>query len=418
MSDVSVLVAAVLLPAAIGLCFGCWAIRRRRLDRWLGPYIRRSRRRHPPDPGQPVHLLLCVADHFEPHNGGVSDATARDRVGRWVSDYPRLFGGFRDSDGRPPRHTFFYPLEQYDAGEVDSLAGLCRQGFGEVEVHLHHDRDTADNLRTTLTAYKELLAARHGLLARDRATGDLAYAFVHGDWALGNSRPDGRCCGVDNELEVLRQTGCYADATMPSAPDVTQTSKINSVYYARAREGHRDGPDVGAGPPPADGLMLIQGPLLLDWRRRKWGVCPRIENGCLQSTQPPDVRRLPVWLRARVQVPQRPDWFFVKLHTHGASADGLPVLLGESAVRFHANLARYAREHPGFKYHYVTVREMYNLAKAAESGWNGSIESARDFALDWVGESVRSPALRQENVEPVAELAQVGQVDRAVVVRV
>ena len=47
---------------------------------------------------------------------------------------------------------------------------------------------------------------------------EVGYAFIHGNWSLCNSRPDGRYCGVNNELDVLRETGCYADFTLPSAP--------------------------------------------------------------------------------------------------------------------------------------------------------------------------------------------------------
>ena len=135
----------------------------------------------------PVHLLLCIADHYEPQIGGVSAAHARARVERWVRDFPRQFGAFRDSDGRPPRHTFFYPIETYDPEHLDALAALCRAGFGEVEIHLHHDNDTAEHLRNTLLTAKQILAERHGLLARDRTTGELAYGFIHGNWALDNA---------------------------------------------------------------------------------------------------------------------------------------------------------------------------------------------------------------------------------------
>src|SRR5258707_498316 len=58
------------------------------------------------------------------------------------------------------------------------------------------------------------------------------YAFIHGNWALDNSRPDGRWCGINNELDVLRETGCFADFTLPSAPSPCQTSTINRIYYA------------------------------------------------------------------------------------------------------------------------------------------------------------------------------------------
>ena len=54
----------------------------------------------------------------ELRHGGVSSEVARARLQRWVEEYPRLFGQMCDSDGRPPRHTFFYPVEQYDPEEL------------------------------------------------------------------------------------------------------------------------------------------------------------------------------------------------------------------------------------------------------------------------------------------------------------
>ena len=176
--------------------------------------------------------LLCIADHYEPMRNGASPEMGRRRVNAWLRRYPRLFSGFRDSDGRAPRHTFFYPIEEYDPECLDSLAALCRAGYGEVEIHLHHDRDHAENLRQSLTEFKELLSIRHGLLARDRKTGEVAFGFIHGNWCSDNSGCNGRWCGVNNELDVLRETGCYADFTFPSYPSQTQPRTINSIYYA------------------------------------------------------------------------------------------------------------------------------------------------------------------------------------------
>jgi hypothetical protein len=129
--------------------------------------------------------------------------------------------------------------------------------------------------------------------------------------------------------------------------------------------------------------MLIQGPLVLDWRRRKWGVFPRVENGCLQGNQAPGRDRIDLWLKARVRVPKRPDWFFVKLHTHGAPESNQRVLLGPPMTDFHRELARRAGADPAFHFHYVTAREMYNLARAAEAGWQGTVDGARDYELVW-----------------------------------
>lgn len=357
--------------------------------RWLLSYALQARHRRPPRPGEHVHVLFCIGDHYEPRLHSATKSVANRRVNTWMNEYPRLCIRFRDSDGRFPRHSFFFPQEEYDPGHLDALTDLCRAGYGEVEIHLHHDRDTAEGLRTKLLDFKDLLAGRHGLLARDRRTGQIRYGFIHGDWALNNSFPGGHWCGVNNELEVLRQTGCYADFTLPSAPSPAQTRTINRIYYACSRSdqprGHETGTLIGQAEQPPGSLMLIPGPLLLNWHQRKWGLVPRIENGCLQGNQPPTEQRLDRWLAARIQVPNRPDWYFVKLYTHGASEKNMPVLLGEPMARFHEALAQRAARDPAFHYHYVTAREMYNLARAAEAGWTGSVEQARDFELVWNG---------------------------------
>ncbi len=386
--------AAAVGAGGVALAGGA-AVRRKGLHRWLLPYLLSARRRRGPRPGDPVHLLLCVCDHYEPKRGGVPAAKAEARVRQWVDEYPKLFGDFRDSDGRPPRHTFFYPAEEYEPAYLDLLAGLCRRGYGEVEIHLHHDNDTAENLRQTLLAFKRTLAGRHGLLGRDRPTGEVVYGFIHGNWALDNARSDGRWCGVNNELDVLRETGCYADFTLPSAPSETQTRKVNSIYWAvddPARpKSHDTGTDLGAAAPPTNGLLMIQGPLLLDWGRRKWGAFPGIENANLQKSQPPDGRRLRLWLRAGVRVAARPDWYFVKLHTHGVNEPNQEVLLGEPMVRFHRLLRETADRDPGFRFHYVTAREMANLALAAASAPGLSVAEARDWRYAPPGDPTTQP---------------------------
>lgn len=362
-----------------------WQVRQRHLHRWLGPYLATWRRRRHVRPNQDVHLLLCIADHFEPKAFKADMETGRRRVETWVRNYPQLVGRFQDSDNRPPRHTFFFPAEEYAPEYLDALSELCRAGFGEVEIHLHHHNDTAQGFRDTLVLFRDQLIHRHGLLSRERHTGAPAYGFIHGNWALCNSRPDGSWCGVDHELTILRETGCFADFTYPSAPDPTQPPIFNSIYYASDRPGQQRSHEVGwpAGSShPEDALLMIQGPLALDWRQRKWGLLPRLENACLQASQPPSLARVDAWLRARVQVPQRPDWFFVKLHAHGAPEDAHATLLGEPMVQFHEALAQRARENPRFHFHYVTAREMANLVKAAEAGFQGPVAEALDY--QWV----------------------------------
>ena len=221
-------------------------------------------------------------------------------------------------------------------------------------------------------------------------TGEIVYGFIHGNWALCNSRPDGRWCGVNDELTVLRQTGCYADFTMPSAPGPTQTLTTNRIYYARddpnRPRSHDTGLPVGMGHTVTGALLLVQGPLILNWHNRKWGILPRLESGCIQGSQPPDTRRVDLWLRARVQVASRPDWYFVKLHTHGANEANMEALLGAARWR-EASQHRFLRsvEHParlgrtavgrGIKHHLQPSR-----ASPVERGYRRG-DAARDRAV-------------------------------------
>ena len=266
-------------------------------------------------PSSGLHVFLCIADHFEPMWKRAADAKQRDRVERWVSEYPRITAGIIDSRGRGPQHTFFYPAEEYNAHLVDRVAQLCHQGHGAMEVHLHHDNDTPAQLRDTLESFKLHLHDAHGQLAKN-SQGDITYGFVHGNSALCNSLPDGRWCGVNDEIAVLLQTGCYADFTMPAAPSPAQTTTINSIYYAVSNPARPKSHDSGitareGETPPRDSLLMIQGPTMLDWTKRRYVLPPGLENGDLHSNFPPCERRLKLWLRAGVGVAGPPIGFLL-----------------------------------------------------------------------------------------------------------
>src|SRR5439155_17963245 len=102
----------------------------------------------------------------------------------------------------------------------------------EIELHLHHHDDTDATLRALL---REALHTyrQHGALSA-WPDGRLAFGFIHGNWALDNSRHDhGRnYCGVNNELTVLMEEGCYADFTFPAWQHTAQPRQTNSLYYA------------------------------------------------------------------------------------------------------------------------------------------------------------------------------------------
>lgn len=389
--EAAVALAALLATATLIAVF-IWAAahaRRRNLHLWLPAWLKgdwpgRPAHSAPNTPGT-VHILFCVADHFEPAHNRPGIAAERERLDQWRRAYPKRFSHLRDADGRPPRHTFFYPAEDYRPEHLDKLRALARQGFGEVEVHLHHDNDTADRLRESLLAFVKQLR-EHGLLGSDRADNRPRFGFVHGNWALDNSLPDGRWCGVNDELRVLAQCGCYADFTLPSAPSPAQTRRINSIYYAaddpHRPKSHDDGVLVAAGGRPTGDLMIIQGPLGLRWPgTRLFGLVPVLEAGNLSHNDPPTPARADSWVRTRVCVAGRPDWTFVKVHTHGCNDKNRPVLLGDPMVRLHRHLIERYNDGREYKLHYVTAREMYNLVRAAERGLTGDPAQYTDLVI-------------------------------------
>jgi len=435
---------------------------------WLPGYLA-SRKRG--DFVSPPHVFFCFVDHYEPLWANPTQETARARTRHWRENYPKFANQFHDVDGRPPQHTFFFPAEEYRPEFLDDLAQLSRHGYGEVEIHLHHRNDTAENLAATLEEFKVKLRS-HGFLTEDRALGPavsgqqsaptpsrgkssafsvqgskfkvpqsdevpersrrgisaqpsvsdlpspnsqssrcapvsdralqptaglqsphlspqlstrnsqplLRYGFIHGNWCLDNSRRDGDWCGVNNELQVLRETGCYADFTLPSAPSDTQTRKVNAIYYATddplRPKSHDTGVDVRVGGQATGDLLIMQGPLALNWKRRKWFCLPRIEHADVAGHTPPTADRIDLWVRQRIGVVGKPDWIFVKVHTHGCQENNFSTALGAAAARMHEYLAQQP-----FQLHYVTAREVFNLIKAAEAGLAGDPNQYRDFVL-------------------------------------
>lgn len=353
------------------------------LHKWLGSYFISIVKRRPKLDGN-THIIFSVVDHFEPFTQEAPFPVAHERVKRWVIDLPELTQDIRDSDGKPYRHTFFYPTEQYHPVILDDLSALCTAGLGEVEIHIHHDGATSLSFRQEMVEFKRILSDRHGLLSRSRSSDEIRYGFIHGNWALDNSRPDGKYCGVNDELIALKETGCYADFTFPSAPDITQVSKINSIYYASDDPerpcSHNTGKEVRVGSSPSGDLLLVQGPLTLDWTQRKRGFFPGIENGEIGGGRAPSLHRFMLWVGQGITVIGRDEWIFIKVHCHGALEKNAEMLLGYEMRHFLISITETARA-GGFCIHFVTSREMYNIIRAAEDGEAGNPGLYRDYIL-------------------------------------
>ncbi len=388
---------------------------RRRFQPSLGAKIRYATRILPSyawqrmvrrNSGGAVHLILALADDFEPAiipRDGRKRAPLEEqerRLERWCRDYPHLANEWRDSDGRPFQHTYFYPAEQFHASLLDRLAEHCRAGWGEAEIHLHHGieaPDNAENTRRVLSSFRDELEKR-GCVSYWDGTGTARYAFVHGNFALANSA-GGRACGVDSEMKVLAETGCYADFTLPTGLfNWAQTAKINSLYECGLpldqRAPHRVGRDLKVGRTPCVFPLMMQGPLL-PYAGGRRGV--RIENASLVGSNPPSLARLALWKRAVIAVEERPDWLFIKLHCHSMDATHERAVLGEGMKTFLRDLVNGATDRREIL-HFVSGREMVNIALAACDGREGNPGYYRDYRLKRVREAASGNSAENSEV--------------------
>lgn len=361
----------------------------------LGEWMRRASERD-----GPIDVIVVVANHFEPawsdRGGYLPLYEQRSRLDRWCELARATGDAVRDVDGTPFRHTNFYPAEQYHKPLLDTMAALQREGYGEVEVHLHHGveaPDTETNLRRALVEFRDVLAEEHKCLSRETEGGQPRYAFVHGNLALANSA-GGHYCGVNSEMRVLAETGCYVDMTLPAAPLQPQVPRINAIYECgRPLEEaipHYTGPSLKVGKQPQLPVILT-GPLVFNWSRRVRGLpVPRLDDGVLAANYAQDFARLERWARARISVRGRADWIFVKLYCHGFFDSDQDACIGEGARRFWSEALEESARTGRYRIHFASAREAFNIASAAIDGCTGVPGQYRNYKLRTIMEEKRA----------------------------
>ena len=330
----------------------------RNLQIWLPGFLEQrwhALRRH-----APKRVWLTFADHYEPLWNGADEATGAERIARWAREWPLIASKFHDATGRSACYTFFYPQEEYRPRLMDPLASLAQDRIADVEVHLHHDGEGQQNFIDRMTTFIETLQHRHGLLRR--LNGKPAFGFIHGNWALDNSRPDGRMCGLNNEIGLLRDLGCYADFTMPSAPSPTQSRLINTFYWAvddpDKPKSYDHGIPVTPGSTAAGDLLMIPGPLGVRWTER---LLPRLENGELACYDPPTPYRVRRWIDLAPRIGADS---FVKLHSHGLQERHSAFLL-QGGLELALNLMTEECRRAGCELRFASAWEMRQAVEAA-----------------------------------------------------
>ena len=333
---------------------------------------------------RPTHIMLCVVDHFEPFNGPVGLRTALNRVEVWKKKYPLFASMHRDAEGNPLKHTWFYPPHT-DHKMLPHILELCQNGYGEVEMHLHHNHmppfpDTAETLkRKILQCIHDY--GKYGIFSQPN--GKAKFAFIHGDWSLANSGGKD-LCGVNDEIKILMESGCYADFTFPCL-NKSQPSMVNQIYYAKSnrvkpKSYNRGIPVKNGSGAPKQALMIVQGVLGIRYEKtKKYKIA--IDYSDLDQNDPPTKNRIDFWVRNALFIRGNPKWKFIKLHTHGGREIRWDANFGCSADHAFTYLEKKYNDGKSSFLHYVTSREMYNIIKAAEAGFEGNPNDYRDYEI-------------------------------------
>jgi hypothetical protein len=379
----AILVVALLFVAALG-----YRVVSRKYYVWLPGYIHWMAHRESTTAG-PVHIFFLYADHFEP---GENFAL----VERWQKEYPVLAQRHRDADGRPVQHTWFYPAEQPIDRNLEALETMVRAGYGETELHLHHFRDTPESARRR---FEEAVAwfQKFGFLKG--IDGRSHFAFIHGNWSLDNSLGEA-FCGNSRELRMLKELGCFADYTFPSAWQLSQPSWVNNIYDVTDDDrpkSYDHGLPLSVGWRPSGDLVLIQGPLVLVPTVNPAKLFFLLEDGDIHPAVPLTPGRVDAWVRANIHVAGRPDWVFIKVNSHAASSVAdLEETLGPHFDQALTYMEKRYNDGVHYALHYVTAREMYNLVRAAADGKRGDPRRYYDFVIP----PYQTHAVPRQGVEP------------------
>lgn len=344
----------------------------RHAEIWLLPQLK-DRMRRILRTRKPKRAWIVIADHYEPLGMGASPQTALGRVARWRDRWPRIAEDApRDASGKRPQYSFFYPQEDYRHDLLEGIAEMVRLGVGDVEIHLHHDREQRESFVRKVTEFCRRLTDDHGLLRQQ--DGRTAFGFIHGNWALDNSHPEGKGCGLNGEIALLRDLGCYADFTMPSIPSPTQGRIVNQVYWCTSNVDGRPksfdhGVEATVGGGRRGDLLMITGPVGFRMGGR---FLLRVETGEIAGYDLPTAARVRHWFDL---APRIGDDLFLKVYTHGAQERNLDPLLGGSLSSMFGWIAEEA-DRRGIEVHWATAWQMYQAADVLICGnKNGDLVS-------------------------------------------
>ena len=205
---------------------------------WRTSSVPRARAALRRDAG-PRHLLFAFCDHYEPlwsNTDPRARRAARARLARGLSGA----GGAVPRRRRPPAAPqLLLPRRGVRARVSRRRSPRSRaRGFGEVELHLHHDGDTAATLRRTIGEYLDALRRARPPVARSAT----AACATRSSTATGASPT--RAATAAGAASTRSCRCCSRPAATPTSPSPrrpTSPSRTSSTRSTGPRATWRGG---------------------------------------------------------------------------------------------------------------------------------------------------------------------------------
>jgi predicted RNA methylase len=304
--------------------------------------------------------------------------------------------GVRSADGDG---VGFLPLTAKEEELHDLALGHIAASSHELQVHLHHEYYTGNEMYATQARYNKTEALREYLAEKTTPAQDEArfkllidmtleyyrrgsglelrrWFFVHGMWALNGSDRD--VCTIDREIGLLQEKGCLGDFTFPAGRPHTDPAHLSpffckSVDKAKCYDLPESEPAFAYGARPDGRFFIWASPI-----KHKYSSIDYYSKEIRASLE--DIERLAQEL---VQTSVFLDGnLFLKTHAHSMNTDYFDNIRRPIYPHFHPGVQALlgvildAASDAGLTIHFPTAGEVFDRFTAAS--WGGSTDIASD----------------------------------------
>jgi hypothetical protein len=286
-----------------------------------------------------VHILVMIANQLDLSSGNPSPDEVERRLSAWERRYPESINRHYDADGARPRHTWFLSPEEHDEQRLLRLSRMCFNRLGEIE-------------------------------ASDMPRG------MPGDYYFTKART----CGAHEYFDVSKKSVVPAYVMMRNGQERVP---LFPGCFAEVRFLEHEHSSAILTSALAEGKTFFSFPVIngVNWFEPRNIVYPDHEAGEITPRAMPGRLRSIWWVHNGSRVEKNTQWVFVVVAVRGADPGAAELMLGKSAQHLYNSFENLYNDGNRFCTHYVTAREMANIASAAVAGKIGNPHMYRDWVV-------------------------------------